>query len=114
MKIEGIGGVMAHRIREVSTAKYVSATPSEIKSLAVKDSLETFNDVGVATTVAVTPPAKKEDDTAMKKKEAAPEFKLEEKSSENSKRAEDSRRIKNSSVEDIYSYLDIPPPPSDD
>ena len=71
MKIEGIGGVMAHRIREVSTAKYVSATPSEIKSLAVKDSLETFNEDGAATTVAVAPPAKKEDDIAMKKKAGA-------------------------------------------
>ncbi len=42
-KIEGIGEVMAKRIRELATAKYVSATPTEIKKIAVRDSLEKFS-----------------------------------------------------------------------
>jgi len=42
MSVNGIGEVMARRIRELSTAKYVSATPSEIEKIAAKDSLEHF------------------------------------------------------------------------
>ena len=42
MRIEGIGDVMARRIRELATTKYVSATPSEIKKIAELDSLEKF------------------------------------------------------------------------
>ena len=42
-KIDGIGEVMAKRIRELATAKYVAATPSEIKSIASRDSLEQFS-----------------------------------------------------------------------
>ncbi len=41
-KIEGIGEVMARRIRELATAKYVSATPAEIKKIVARDSLEEF------------------------------------------------------------------------
>ena len=41
-KIDGIGEVMAERIRDLATAKYVSATPTEIKKIAAGDSLETF------------------------------------------------------------------------
>ena len=41
-KIDGIGEVMAERIRELATAKYASATPTEIKKIAARDSLETF------------------------------------------------------------------------
>ena len=44
-KIEGIGEVIAKRIRELATAKYVSATPIEIKKIAVRDSLEKFNTI---------------------------------------------------------------------
>lgn len=43
MKVEGIGDVMARRIRELATGKYVSATPSEIKTIAARDSLERFS-----------------------------------------------------------------------
>lgn len=42
LKVEGIGEVMARRIREISTARYVSATPTEIQKLADKDSLDSF------------------------------------------------------------------------
>lgn len=40
--IEGIGEVMARRIREVASAKYVSATPGEIKNIVTRRSLERF------------------------------------------------------------------------
>jgi ERCC4-related helicase len=43
MKIEGIGEVTAKRIRELATAKYVSATPTEMKRIAARDSLERFS-----------------------------------------------------------------------
>jgi ERCC4-type nuclease len=42
MEIDGIGEVMARRIREISTAKYISATPAEIQNLEDKDSLDSF------------------------------------------------------------------------
>ena len=45
LKIEGIGEVMAKRIRTLATAKYVSATPQEIKKIAARDSLEIFTAV---------------------------------------------------------------------
>jgi ERCC4-related helicase len=44
LKVEGIGQVMARRIRELATGKYVSATPSEIKQIAARDSLESFSE----------------------------------------------------------------------
>jgi len=42
-KIDGIGEVMAKRIRDLATAKYVSATPTEILKIADRDSLEKFS-----------------------------------------------------------------------
>ncbi|MGI0091681.1 MAG: DEAD/DEAH box helicase [Nitrososphaerales archaeon] len=42
LKIDGIGEVTAKRIRELATAKYVSATPTEMKRIAARDSLERF------------------------------------------------------------------------
>jgi len=42
-KVNGIGEVMARRIRELSTAKYVSATPDEIEKIADRDSLENYS-----------------------------------------------------------------------
>jgi ERCC4-related helicase len=45
LKIDGIGEVMAKRIRELSTAKYVSATPAEIQKIASKDSLELYTSI---------------------------------------------------------------------
>lgn len=42
MKISGIGEIMAKRIRELSTAKYVSATPAEMEKIADRDSLESY------------------------------------------------------------------------
>ncbi|MFI5420919.1 MAG: ERCC4 domain-containing protein, partial [Nitrososphaerales archaeon] len=44
-KVEGIGEVIARRIRDLSTAKYVSATPAEITNIAVKDSLEAYGGI---------------------------------------------------------------------
>ncbi len=55
-KIEGIGEVMAKRIRELATAKYVSATPSEIKKLAAKDSLESFTEELAEDDTNIPPP----------------------------------------------------------
>ncbi len=43
LKINGIGEVMARRIRDLSTAKYESATPAEIQKIADKDSLEQYS-----------------------------------------------------------------------
>jgi len=43
MKVNGIGEVTAKRIRELSTAKYISATPNEIEKIAEKDSLEQYS-----------------------------------------------------------------------
>ena len=43
LKIEGIGEVMARRIRELSTAKYVSATPTEIQKISDRESLEKYS-----------------------------------------------------------------------
>ena len=43
LKISGIGEIMAKRIRELSTAKYISATPSEIQKISDRDSLEQFS-----------------------------------------------------------------------
>ena len=40
LKIEGLGEVMAKRIRGIATAEYVSATPGEIKNIAARDQLE--------------------------------------------------------------------------
>ncbi|MHB8565800.1 MAG: DEAD/DEAH box helicase [Nitrososphaerales archaeon] len=40
LKVDGIGGVLARRIRELATAKYIS--PSGIKELMGRDSLEKF------------------------------------------------------------------------
>ena len=45
LKIEGIGEVMAKRIRTLATAKYVSATPQELKKMAARYSLEIFTAV---------------------------------------------------------------------
>ncbi|MDG6998052.1 MAG: DEAD/DEAH box helicase [Nitrososphaerota archaeon] len=43
LKVEGIGEVMAKRIRGIATAEYVSATPAEIKNIASRDSLKKLN-----------------------------------------------------------------------
>jgi ERCC4-related helicase len=43
LKVSGIGEIIAARIRELATAKYVSATPSEITKIAAKDTLEQFS-----------------------------------------------------------------------
>ena len=57
MKVEGIGEVMARRIRELATAKYVSATPSEIKKIAALDSLEKFSSSNEDEELDIPPPA---------------------------------------------------------
>ncbi|MDG6996194.1 MAG: DEAD/DEAH box helicase [Nitrososphaerota archaeon] len=57
MKVEGIGEVMARRIRELATAKYVSATPSEIKKIAALDSLEKFSSSNEDEGLDIPPPA---------------------------------------------------------
>ena len=49
-KVPGIGDVMARRIRELATAKYVSATPAEITKIASKDSIDSFADDSVIRT----------------------------------------------------------------
>lgn len=43
LKIDGIGEVMASRIRELASAKYASATPTEIQKIADRDSLESYS-----------------------------------------------------------------------
>ncbi|HYB04428.1 MAG TPA: ERCC4 domain-containing protein [Nitrososphaerales archaeon] len=43
LKIDGIGDVMARRIRELASAKYVSATPAEIQKIVDRDSLERYS-----------------------------------------------------------------------
>jgi Fanconi anemia group M protein len=55
-KIEGIGEVMAKRIRELATAKYVSATPTEIKKIAARDSLEKFTAEPLEDDADIPPP----------------------------------------------------------
>ena len=99
MKIEGIGPLMAHRIREVSTAKYVSATPSEVGTLAARDSLEVFAEGG--------PRERSEEKSTSQQPD---ETKMRETSIPTSKPAQNIIRDK---IDD-YSYQDIPPPPSDD
>jgi ERCC4-related helicase len=42
-EISGIGEVTAKRIRELATAKYISATPQEIEKIADKDTLELYS-----------------------------------------------------------------------
>lgn len=42
LKIPGIGEVMAKRIRDLSTAKYVTASPAEIEKISDLDSLEQY------------------------------------------------------------------------
>lgn len=60
-KIDGIGGVMAKRIREVATAKYISATPNEMKLIAAHDSLENFStSQGIADEGLDIPPPEEE------------------------------------------------------
>lgn len=59
-KIEGIGEVMANRIRELATAKYVAATSSEIKSIASRDSLEQFSSDNISDEGLDIPPPTEE------------------------------------------------------
>ena len=61
MKIEGIGEVMARRIRELATGKYVSATPSEMKKIEALDSLEQFTSDRSTTEEGVEIPPPEED-----------------------------------------------------
>jgi len=43
LKVNGIGDIIATRIRELATAKYVSATPAEIRKISAKDTLEQYS-----------------------------------------------------------------------
>ncbi len=43
IKIDGIGEVMARRIRELASAKYISATPTEIEKIEGRDSIERYS-----------------------------------------------------------------------
>jgi len=62
-RVGGIGDIMARRIRELCSAKYVSASPAEIKKIAAKDSLENFTtrDAEPLVTPEQTPPKEIDD-----------------------------------------------------
>ncbi|HZW57239.1 MAG TPA: DEAD/DEAH box helicase [Nitrososphaerales archaeon] len=103
-KVDGIGDVNAHKIRELATAKYVSATPAEMKKLAASDSLEGFDaktsdlDMQSANGMATHSTNAKQDTLSPRPRGGTGAATMLEGEHENSEE----------------SQTDIPPPPSDD